>query len=388
MDLPVTEFCCGFSHESDIDLRHFISVPGKGSWFSDELCFIPEGGSLGVSSRRKILIAGVEGRSGRLRQGSFLRFGKLKISFIGFFEEQEDVLSGPVVSWKPVAAAGALFLGIAAVALLLFPAFHVSREDTTHTATETSFLEPETEGLKPLEETDILFIHAHPDDESIDFGALMAHAGLKGLYTTLVLFTDGESGIFQEGYSGPREDLPALRIAEAQRALAVLGNNRYLRLGLKNHPYNSLSQELNPGDVIRIWGGEENLVRQIVKLIRRFEPAVVVSPDAPSQAREHFEHEAVGLIVAEAVSRLRQSGDVYLKAHLVCIDPRQKEFYPGATAFPRAGVVGIQRQALESHATQADASLFAVQMIEEYDHEYYQVKFWDLDQSPEDYFLP
>ncbi|WP_319476160.1 PIG-L family deacetylase [Marispirochaeta aestuarii] len=394
VDLPVERFCCGFSHESDIDLRHFIGVPGKGPRYSDELCLAPEGGSLRVSSRRRILITGVEGRSGRLSQGSFLRYGKLKISFMGFFEEHQEAPSGPGFSWKPAAAVAVLVLGISVGLPAFFTNFHVPRETGTQTGVEAAALLPETDGISSLsdkesgERADILFIHAHPDDESIDFGALMAHSDFKDLDTALVLFTDGESGIFQEGYAGPRGDLSTLRLAEVQRALCILGNDRYLRLGLKNHPYNSISQEMSPREVMMIWGGEERLVSQIETLIRRFEPIVVVSPDGPSQAREHFEHEAVGLVVAEAVSRLRQEKLAYPLAHLVSVDPRQKEFYPDAAAFPRAGVTDIQRKALKSHATQADASLFAVQMIEEYDHEYYQIKFWHLDQSPEDYFLP
>ncbi|WP_394706849.1 PIG-L deacetylase family protein [Marispirochaeta sp.] len=432
VDLPVEGFSCGFSSDSDIDLRHFIASPRGGAFHPDELCFEPSGelegqeesgGFLGVSSRREILIDGVKGRSGRLPAGSFVRYGELKIRFIGLIEEFEELVAD--VPWKSAGIYAALLLGIAAGVLLLVFALAgkqeqlVDSEASVQSAKEetaevspapaavseeslsgpghvpkesmqlipTILLEPEGNSGLP-EGCDVLFLHAHPDDESIDFGALIAHAAARNLSIAVLLFTDGEAGIFRVAYPGPSGELSTLRIAEAQRALTILGSAVYLRLGLKNHPYNSISQELSVEEILKIWGGRGALAKRVETIIRSLEPAVIVSPDLPSEAREHFEHEAVGTIVADAVAALRQEGAGFLKAHLICVDPRQRESYPDAVPVPRRDVFSRQREALLSHVTQADASLFGIKMIEEYGNEYYQIKFWELDQSPQSFFLP
>ena len=102
---------------------------------------------------------------------------------------------------------------------------------------------------------DILFFHAHPDDESLAFGALMAAASRAGKRLAVVLFTDGEAG--KDRYPNrpvggryPDHALRAaqladVRVQEARSALSLLGCEAYVRLGLKNHPYNRSTDELS-----------------------------------------------------------------------------------------------------------------------------------------------
>ena len=44
---------------------------------------------------------------------------------------------------------------------------------------------------------DALFIHAHPDDESLDFGVLISRFTRAGKRVVVVLLTDGDSGLDQ-----------------------------------------------------------------------------------------------------------------------------------------------------------------------------------------------
>src|SRR5256884_9961589 len=46
----------------------------------------------------------------------------------------------------------------------------------------------------PVTDQRILFVHAHPDDESISTGATMAHYVARGAHVTLVTCTLGEEG--------------------------------------------------------------------------------------------------------------------------------------------------------------------------------------------------
>jgi LmbE family N-acetylglucosaminyl deacetylase len=228
----------------------------------------------------------------------------------------------------------------------------------------------------PDQRVDVLFIHAHPDDESLDYGALMALCSGAGLTSATVLLTDGEGGIYQQDYTGPRDNLVSTRIQEATRALQFLGGSIYIRLGLKNNPYNSLLEEKGVQEVLKLWDGDAVAV-QLAGIINTLGPKVVVSPEGPSFAREHFEHETTGVLTLMALQHLQRTGGHLPEAHLVSVDPRQKDAYTGLVSFPRQGVMEKQRRALLAHATQADATYFGVQIIERYSEEYYLIQYWD-----------
>jgi LmbE family N-acetylglucosaminyl deacetylase len=257
---------------------------------------------------------------------------------------------------------------------------------------------------RPIEyfKADILFIHAHPDDESIDFGSLMARAARSQKRIVTLLLTDGESGLdlYPERKVGdiyPARDLTGgalsqVRVVEATRALSILGSEMYIRWGLKNRPYNTKRDEMPPDEVIRDWGGEEQLVSRLIDVLEGFRPTIVVSPDRRSEAYEHFEHEAVGQLVQIALERYKRSGNSSVKAHLVSIDPYQVDRYTGVTTVDAqlqndSGMAyrTIQAMALREHVTQRDAAVVAVGRLSHLSHEYYKALFWNLEETLEDY---
>jgi LmbE family N-acetylglucosaminyl deacetylase len=252
----------------------------------------------------------------------------------------------------------------------------------------------------PFFAADILFIHAHPDDESLDFGALLARSAAAGLATVTVLFTDGEAGNDRYPRRSVNGDYPdrrlrgrelaALRVREAERALGLLGCRMYVRLGLANHPYNSQSDKLTPEEVIEAWGGEEVLAARLADIIRGFSPRIVVGPDRQSAATEHFEHEAVGQILRRALAMLAAGGGPSPREVLVGVDPRQKSRYRGLIAVPAAEAGNargesfreIQLRALKEYASQQDAAL-GLELLPRYRAEYYLPLF-----NAEEPFLP
>lgn len=232
----------------------------------------------------------------------------------------------------------------------------------------------------------VLFVHAHPDDESIEFGTLMALCKKQGIPTATVLFTDGEGGIFSKEYSGPRTSLREIRIREAAWALHTLGSALYIRLGLSNLPYNGVRDEQKATEVIQRWSSSKPTDR-MVEILLTLKPDIVISPEEPSRIRKHFEHEAVALVVKNAIDRVRRMGHSYPRGYLQSLDPRSPLDLKGSVSFARNPVVELQRKALSYHRTQADAFYFGVQRTEKYPAEVYRVKFWSLEEDPLLFFM-
>ena len=250
---------------------------------------------------------------------------------------------------------------------------------------------------------DILFIHAHPDDESIDFGGLMSRASRSGKRVVAVLMTDGESGIDQyprrivdsvyPPYDLAGSALSAVRAGEARSALSVLGAEHYVRIGLKNNPYGSGDDVLSVSRVIDLWGGERELVKKVSDLILGYTPDLVVFPDGPSGALEHFEHEATGMIVKKALDNLREQNAKMPFGELHSIDPLQKDTYKDI--YPVNVMVHdpdsgrpfrvIQAEALLQYHTQRDASVIGVENLLNYQSEFYRIVSWEHEVSLEGY---
>ena len=88
----------------------------------------------------------------------------------------------------------------------------------------------------------LLFVHAHPDDETIVTGATMAHYAAQGADVALLTCTRGELGevipaelrhleVGQPGNIDDGEGLAAVREAELAEALAALGVRQHFWLG-------------------------------------------------------------------------------------------------------------------------------------------------------------
>jgi len=239
------------------------------------------------------------------------------------------------------------------------------------------------EGVPAPGEVDLLCIHSHPDDESIDFGGLLARASMEGKTSAVLLLTDGESGLSRgpsrEASSGEKAPLKETRIAEARAAMSWLGVDYYVRLGFRNHPYSSQLQVLPIEEVYADWGGYENVKSALKTLIRQLEPRMIAAPDGPSSAREHFEHDAAGYAVAEVVRELKEEGGYRPESFVTSIDPLQKVLFREAEGIEvlEPAVPGrpsprmVQHRALLSHTSQIDARIIALEYTSLFQHEFY-----------------
>ncbi len=91
----------------------------------------------------------------------------------------------------------------------------------------------------------LVTFHAHPDDESIAMGGVMAKAADEGHRVVLVVATRGEHGEVEEGFLGPGEELGRRREHETLACAEILGVSRveflgYVDSGMIGTPENDL----------------------------------------------------------------------------------------------------------------------------------------------------
>lgn len=96
--------------------------------------------------------------------------------------------------------------------------------------------------------------HAHPDDESIAVGGVMAKAADEGHRVVLVVATRGEHGEVQEGFLDEGEALWQRRERETHASAAILGAARveflgYVDSGMMGTPENDLPESFWQADV-------------------------------------------------------------------------------------------------------------------------------------------
>jgi LmbE family N-acetylglucosaminyl deacetylase len=104
-------------------------------------------------------------------------------------------------------------------------------------------------------------ILAHPDDAEFGSGGTLATWARQGTEITMVIVTDGSKGSDDRAITN--EDLVAMRIVEQDRAAAVLGVTRVVRLGYEDGV-------LQPTIELR---------RDIARVIRQYKPEVVITGD-------------------------------------------------------------------------------------------------------------
>lgn len=138
----------------------------------------------------------------------------------------------------------------------------------------------------------LLAILAHPDDESLGMGGMLAKYGSEGVETFLVTATRGDAGRFrgyaQDDHRHPgRTALANIREAELRNAAAVLGLREVAFL-------DHLDQHLDRADPVEV-------VAEIAGHIRRIQPDVVVT-FGPDGAYGHPDHIAISQFATAAVA--------------------------------------------------------------------------------------
>lgn len=136
---------------------------------------------------------------------------------------------------------------------------------------------PDIEGCKSM-----LCVQPHPDDNEVGAGATIARLAASGCKITYLTVTDGSMGTMDPGRD-PAE-LAAVRRDEAEKSAALLGVAETVYLDFKDGGY----------------ADEKLLCQEIVSVIRKVRPEIVMTVDPFLPYEAHPDHRRVGMAVAEA----------------------------------------------------------------------------------------
>lgn len=129
----------------------------------------------------------------------------------------------------------------------------------------------------------VLVFAPHPDDAEYHAGGLLARLIEEGASVITVTVTDGRCG----SYELEAEELVATRREEALSAARVLGMEPPIFLG-----YHDFEVDTLPPRKLRA---------EFIRLIREYQPEVVVAGDAFTPGEPHPDHRAVAAAASDAI---------------------------------------------------------------------------------------
>jgi len=142
----------------------------------------------------------------------------------------------------------------------------------------------------------VLYVAAHPDDENPNLLAFLANERL--LRTAYLSLTRGDGG---QNLIGAEQgvDLGVLRTQELLAARRIDGAEQFFTRA-RDFGYSKTAEE-----TLRIWG-KDAVLADVVHVIRRFRPDVIISRFSPLPSDTHGHHTASAQLVLEA---FRAAGD-------------------------------------------------------------------------------
>jgi mycothiol conjugate amidase Mca len=120
-------------------------------------------------------------------------------------------------------------------------------------------------------------VHAHPDDESIGTGGVLARYADEGIRTVLVTCTGGEVGEIGDPSLASPENLAAVRAAELRAACDILGVAHLELLGYRDSGMAGTADNDHPAAFAR--ADLDEAAGRLVELVRRYRPQVLATYD-------------------------------------------------------------------------------------------------------------
>ncbi|MBR8658591.1 MULTISPECIES: PIG-L deacetylase family protein [Brevibacillus] len=198
-----------------------------------------------------------------------------------------------------------------------------------------------------MEPKHILFVFAHPDDETFTSGVTICkYAQQPDTTISLVCATRGEAGKAGDPPLCTQAELPSFRERELREAATILGIDNLLFLDYTDKRLSSVP--------------EDELISRIQAVIASCQPQVVVT-FAPHGISGHPDHQAISAATTQAVKQLPPGSPVRKLYHVTyaagapagmfvppCTDP-----YEAITTEIRAPEYALQvARALAAHRTQ------------------------------------
>ena len=136
----------------------------------------------------------------------------------------------------------------------------------------------------------MLFVGAHPDDETFGVGGTLAKYVLAGARVYYACATRGEAGSVDAALLKGYENIGDLRWAELECASGILGLAGIYDLGYRDSGMTGSADNNHPGALAA--APVEEVAERIVKIIRDIKPQVVVTFD-PIGGYRHPDHIAI-----------------------------------------------------------------------------------------------
>jgi mycothiol conjugate amidase Mca len=133
---------------------------------------------------------------------------------------------------------------------------------------------PGVPGPEPLT---IMAVHAHPDDEAIGTGGIIARYADEGVRTVLVTCTGGEVGEIADPSMATPENLAEVRERELRAACEILGIADLELLGYRDSGMAGTPDNEHPRAFAR--ADLDEATGRLVGLVRRYRPQVLVTYD-------------------------------------------------------------------------------------------------------------
>src|SRR6266542_2873169 len=161
----------------------------------------------------------------------------------------------------------------------------------------------------------LMTVHAHPDDETITTGGVIAKAVRDGHRVVLITATRGEQGeIVVPGMDTPdnHRRLGEIRMGELEAAMAVLGVTEWDNLGYRDSDMKGRVGNVDPRSFAR--ADFDEAVGRLVWFIRRHRPHVMTTYDE-SRGYDHPGHLVADDVRAARGSRGSQSLGAVRRCH-------------------------------------------------------------------------
>ncbi|MBV9582318.1 MAG: N-acetyl-1-D-myo-inositol-2-amino-2-deoxy-alpha-D-glucopyranoside deacetylase [Chloroflexi bacterium] len=123
----------------------------------------------------------------------------------------------------------------------------------------------------------LLAVHAHPDDECISTGGILARYAAEGARTVLVTCTDGAVGEISDAALATPENLAEVRSRELDESVRVLGVSRSVRLGYRDSGMAGTADNDDPRAFLQ--SSFDEALERVVHVVREEHPQVVVTYD-------------------------------------------------------------------------------------------------------------
>ncbi len=127
------------------------------------------------------------------------------------------------------------------------------------------------------EKRTLLAVHAHPDDECIGTGGILARYAAEGARTVLVTCTDGAVGEISDPSLATPDNLAEVRSKELDESVRILNVSRLVKLGYRDSGMAGTVDNDNPASFNQ--ANIDEAIERVVKVVREEHPQVVVTYD-------------------------------------------------------------------------------------------------------------